>query len=88
MGRALVGGQGKPAADDPLERRKILARELDIHGGRPSKVAQSLGVSLASLQRWLDEAGLRGEAKRARDRWERMFAIGGGKDGADGETET
>ena len=66
------------------ERRKLILRELDVHGGSPGKTARSLGISITLLQWEIDRAGLRGEAKQARDRWARMFTLGG-KDGASDE---
>ena len=62
-----------PAAD----RKAIVLRELNVHGGSPAAAARALGVSVVTVQKWINKLGLRGEARRARDRWARMFSLGG-----------
>lgn len=63
--------------EDPVEARNLVLRELDLHGGSPGKVARSLGVPLSSLQGFMTRACLQGAARQARERWSRMFRLGG-----------
>jgi len=80
VGSAVVIMGGRSFADHDECRQHIL-RELDLHGGSPSRVAEANGMTLVLLQNWIAILGLRGEARRARDRWARMFRLGG-NDGA------
>lgn len=59
------------------EVRKLIARELDVYGGSTCKAARSIGISITLLQWWITQVGLRGAAKQARNRWTRMFKLGG-----------
>lgn len=84
MGRPLVSSIlniGDRSFENDVECRRAILRELDLHGGSPNKVARAFGVPKLSIQRWIDRMGLRGEARKARDRWSRMFKLGGNDEG-------
>lgn len=66
---------------EPEEARRLVLRELDVHGGSPAKVARVMGIPLPTLQCILAQVGMQHEARKARDRWARMFRVGGNDEG-------
>lgn len=66
---------------EPEEARRLVLRELDLHGGSPAKVSRVMGVPLPTLQCILLKVGMQHEARKARERWDRMFRLGGNDEG-------